>query len=62
MTKDQICKFLGCSMEQLNQQYAKNAATLRTMKEKSIRTGKKVGNATAAQLQADETKMQNLSK
>lgn len=50
MNKNEICGFFGCTMAQLNDQYKANAEILANMRDKAIKTGKKVGNATAKQL------------
>lgn len=50
MTKDQICKLFGCSIEQINNQFKANAEGLKRMEHKAISTGKKVNNFTAEQL------------
>lgn len=62
MTKEETRNFFGCSMEQLNNQYAANAAILGKMKDKANKTGKKVNGFTATQLSAYEKKYINLSK
>lgn len=50
MTPAEKCKLLGCSMEQLSNQYAGNAEALEGMYKKAIKTGKKVNGYTAEQL------------
>lgn len=61
-SKEEICKMFGCSMENLNKQYASNAETFRKMKLKAIATGKKVGGYTAERLQEAEDRYNQLSK
>ncbi len=50
LTPQQKCNLLGCTMDQLNSQYAANAQQLEKMYEKAVATGKKVNGYTAAQL------------
>lgn len=45
-----IAKMLGCSVEQLKAQHAKNAIGLKEMLAKAIKTGKKVNGYTESQL------------
>lgn len=61
MNKNEICSFFGCSMSQLNEQYKANAATLANMRDKAIKTGKKVGNATEKELSEYTEKYKKLS-
>lgn len=61
MKKSEICKLLGCTEEQLNNQYAENAKGLSQMRDKAIRTGKKVNNYTGKQLTAITTKYVELA-
>lgn len=62
MKKNEICKLFGCSMDQLNEQYKANAEILASMRDKAIKSGKKVGNATAKELSAYTKKYQSLAK
>lgn len=62
MDKKQICAFFGCTQEQLQTQYKANAEILATMRNKAIRTGKKVGNYTADQLTVRAAKYKELAK
>jgi hypothetical protein len=48
--KEQICKLFGCTMDQLNAQYAANATVLDKMHNKAKKTSKKVNGYTEAQL------------
>ena len=52
MAKQEMCKFYGCSMEQLNNQFKANAAGLQRMASKAKLTGKKVNGYTESQLVA----------
>ena len=49
-TEEQIVKVLGCTVDQLRSQNAKNAAQLALMLHKAVTTGRKVNNFTAEQL------------
>lgn len=53
--------FRAFPKERLEQQYAANAATLRTMQGKAERTGKTVGGLTADQLRASADRFTALS-
>ncbi len=59
--KDQICKMFGCTREQLNAQYAKNADGLNSMREKAAKTGKKVNGYTEKQLAEHADRYKSLS-
>ena len=61
MSKKQICTFFGCTMDQLNQQYKRNADTLAKMRDKAVLTGKKVNKYTAAELTEATKRYQGLS-
>lgn len=50
MNKLQIASFFGCSLEQLNKQYADNAKVLSNMRDKAAKTNKKVNGYTLSQL------------
>lgn len=50
MTKEETCRMFGCTMEQLNAQYAANALQLADMRDRALSTGKKVNNLTAQHL------------
>lgn len=47
LSKPEILKMFGGTMESLNKQYRDNAAQMRKMAEKARKTGKKVNGATA---------------
>lgn len=49
-TDEMIAKVMGCTVEQLRSQHAKNAAQLAGMLVKSVETGRKVNGLTAHQL------------
>lgn len=49
--KREVCRNLGCSMEQLTRQYAANLVGIKQMLEKAKATGKKVNGYTAEQLE-----------
>ncbi len=49
-TKQQTCRMFGCTMEQLNNQYLRNAQVFEKMYEKAVATSKKVNGYTADQL------------
>lgn len=49
-TQEHIAKVLGCTVEQLTGQHAKNAAQLALMLHKATTTGRKVNGFTADQL------------
>lgn len=61
MTPQEICKLFGCSMNQLNSQYAKNAEGLEGMYKKAAKTKKKVNGYNAEQLEAMTTKYYQLA-
>jgi hypothetical protein len=61
-TKDEICKMFNCSMNQLNTQYARNAKTLATMRDKAKKTGKKVNGYTYKELAEKTATYEKLSK
>lgn len=50
------------TLEQLNEQYRKNSEVLAGMRDKAIKTGKKVGHYTADQLTEMTDKYQELSQ
>ena len=50
-TEEQIVKVLGCTVDQLRSQNAKNAAQLALMLHKAVTTGRKVNNFTAEQFE-----------
>lgn len=62
MEKSEICKLFGCSLEQLNSQYADNAKVLKGMQAKAVKSGKKVNGYTADQLKEAANTYDNLSK
>lgn len=62
MTKEQMCKFYGCSIDQLKKQYAANAEGLNRMYEKAKATGKKVNGYTESQLLELVNKYRELAK
>ena len=49
----ELAAMFNVSEDRIRQQYADNAAVLKTMYEKAVRTGKKVNGYTAAQLKED---------
>ena len=57
-TPEMIAKVMGCTVEQLTSQYAKNAAQLAVMLHKAVTTGRKVNGYTAEQLRELHTKAQ----
>lgn len=62
MDAAQKAKSLGCTVEQLKAQYARNAEDLRVMLGKANSTGKKVNGYTAAQLAERVAKLEGLAK
>lgn len=62
LSKEQICQMFGCTMEQLNAQYAANARTLEGMHKKAKRTGKKVNDYTEQQLKAHTERYNRMAK
>lgn len=61
LSKEQICQMFGCTMEQLNAQYASNAGVLKGMHEKAKRTGKKVNGYTEQQLKAHTARYKRMA-
>lgn len=61
MTPSEICKFFGCTMDQLNSQYVKNAEGLEAMYKKAAKTKKKVNGYTAEQLDSMTAKYYQLA-
>lgn len=61
MNKLEVCTMFGCTIEQLNQQYAANARTFRTMHAKAVATGKKVNRYTAEELDAMASKYESIT-
>lgn len=57
-----ICQMFNITLEQLNEQYRKNSEVLAGMRDKAIKTGKKVGHYTADQLTEMTDKYQELSQ
>lgn len=51
LSKPELLKMFGGSMESLNQHYRDNAAQMRKMAEKAHATGKKVNGFSAAELE-----------
>lgn len=62
MTKEQMCKLYDCSIEQLNNHFAKNANSLGKLYDKSKLTSKKVNGFTCNELKEYSEKYKNLSK
>lgn len=63
MTKEQICIFFGCTMEQLNQQYAANAAEIKTLAEKAKKSGRsKYRGATVIEWEEYQKKYEALAR
>lgn len=50
--KKSIAKVLGCTVEQINNQFVVNARQLRAMHAQAVRTGKKINGYTASDLDA----------
>lgn len=61
LSKEEICKMFGCSMQQLNEQYTTNAKQLDEMRAKAVRSGKKVRGFNAEQLTHYTEKYQRLA-
>jgi hypothetical protein len=61
-TKSAVCRMFNIPVERLNQQYAANAATFKTMYDKAVKTGKKVNGYTADQLKKLYDQYTQLSK
>ena len=62
MSKQETCKFFGCTMEQLNKQIKANAAGLQKLADKAEMTGKKVNGYTEKQLRDLAAKYKKLAK
>lgn len=62
LSKEQLCKMFGCTLEQLNAQYAANAGVLDKMHKKAKKTGKKVNDYTEQQLKADTERYKHMTK
>lgn len=60
--KEQICKLFGCTMEQLNAQYAANAKVLENMHKKAKKTGKKVNDYSETELKGHAARYKQMSK